>query len=210
MHPLLKLCLALALLTAFIVVVCVIFMDSLPLQIVSFALLSLWISIRWSFRRCLAELKILAPFMLTLLAVYLLFGLWGLRTAAGQSGDTAYWLFYGLSRILLLVNSVLAVQVFFSLVSFDDVLRLPLKISILKYIILGKLLYAAAFSSHQSIILHQRMIPDEQQPKLSLKHRFYAKLASVLALFSFIIGEASLKGELIDNRIAHCHPEEKR
>lgn len=210
MHPLIKLCLALALLTAFIIVVCVIFMNSLPVQIISFAFLSLWICFRWRIQRWLAELKVLTPFMLTLLVVYLLFGFLRVRTASGASGDTAYWLSFGIPRVLLLVNSVLAVQVFFSLVSFDDVLRLPLKISILKYVILGKLLYAASFSSHQSIVLHQRLIPDEQQPKLSLKHRFNAKLASVLALLYFIIGESRLKGELIDNRIAHCHPEEKR
>lgn len=209
MHPLLKLWLAFLALSAFIALVCVIWMDSLTAQLVCFGLLSLGIWLRWSLARWLAELKVLAPFIFTLLLVYLIFGLFGVHAGSGARENTAYWLRYGLCRVLLLVNSVLAVQVLFSLVNFDDVLRLPLGIAKLKYVILGKLLYAVSFSSHRAILFHQALIPVEQATRKSFKHRFRVRLASLLALLYYIVGEARLKGELIDNRIAHCHPQEK-
>ncbi len=210
MHPLAKLIIALLILLLFVVFVGVVWLDLLWLQALVFLLLSLLVSLRRGWRRWLKELKVMAPFTISLFVVYLLFGVIGVRTAAGERGDLPYWLGFGGSRTLVLLNSVLMLQGVFSFVNFDDILRLPVSLRYLKFIILGKLLYHSAFSSYSEICFQQSLIPSEQAEKKDFRHKFNARLASLLALLYFIISEARLKGELIDNRIKHCVAKENR
>lgn len=210
MRPLPKLILAGLALVLFLVLVGVVWMEHLQAQLLCFGLLSLLLCLRRGLRGWLGEIKVIAPFFFMLLIVYLLFGLTGLPRASGKRGDLSYWLCFGLPRVLMLVNSILGIQYILSLLSFQDVLRLPLPISISKYLLLGRVLYQAAFHSHIQIETHLSLIPSLQKSRLGLKARFNRMLASTLALLYHIIGEARLKGELIDNRIAHCHPREKK
>ena len=209
MRPLHKLILAGLALVLFLILVGVLWMERFQAQLLCFGLLSLLLCLRRGLRGWLSEIKVIAPFFFMLLIVYLLFGLTGLPGASGKRGDLAYWLGFGLPRVLMLVNSILGIQYILSLLSFQDVLRLPLPISISKYLLLGRVLYQAAFRSHAQIETHLNLIPSLQESKLGFKARFNRMLASTLALLYHIISEARLKGELIDNRIAHCHPREK-
>ena len=104
------------------------------------------------------------PFLISLSLVYLLFGLLKVRTQEAGVGSVLYWLEFGLKRILLFANSVLAFQLFFSWFGFDDLLHLPLKISTMKYVILGKILFANAFNSYSDIRFH-RASSSEQTAK---------------------------------------------
>ncbi|MDZ4182588.1 MAG: hypothetical protein U1B83_06910 [Candidatus Cloacimonadaceae bacterium] len=204
-----KLIAALLLLLVFLAVFCVILLDHLVAQSLCFAILALIVIYRRGLRHFLIEMKLLMSFTISMLVIYLVFGLFGLRTSSGVPGSVAYWLSFGSTRILLLFNTILFIQTVFSMISYDDLLSLKLGIERSKYLILGKILYDAAFSSHPDIALHHSMIPTEQGGKRSFSRRFASTLTRVLALLYFIISEARLKGEMIDNRILHCHKKEK-
>ncbi len=201
----LRLALALLLLTGILVLVLGVYMNSLSVQLVCFAALSLALLVMRGFRRWLAAYRVMLPFLLSLALVYLLFGLLKIRTQEGEPGSMLHWLEFGLGRVLLFVNSVLAFQLFFSLVTFDDLLRLPLKIGLLKYVILGKILFANALNSYPDIAFHHSLIPTEQIGKPNLAKRFRVRLAAVLALLLTLSRESRLRGEQIDNRIVACH-----
>ncbi|MFO8144156.1 MAG: ECF transporter S component [Candidatus Syntrophosphaera sp.] len=205
MSPRVKIFFALILLLAFLVLVFGFYMDNLVLQAVSFGALSLLLLVLNGGKKWVAGFRLMLPFLISLILIYSLFGLFKVRTPDGEPGSMPFWLQFGLNRILLFVNSVLAFQTFFACVSFDDLLRLPLKIGIQKYVILGKVLSNTAFSAYEELSLHQRLIPSEQQRKLSFGHKFRARLAVLLSLLMSLANEAREKGQLIDNRIIHCH-----
>ncbi|MDD4224339.1 MAG: ECF transporter S component [Candidatus Cloacimonetes bacterium] len=201
----LKLALALALLIAILVLVLGVYMNVLAVQLSCFAALSLLLLILRGVKSWLSGYRMMLPFLISLILVYVLFGILRIRTQEGEPGSVIHWLDFGLKRIMLFANSVLAFQLFFQLVSFDDLLRLPLKIDTLKYVILGKILYANALNSYEDISFHQRLIPGEQREKPGLLHRFRVRLSAVLALLLTLSRESRLRGEQIDNRIASCH-----
>ncbi len=205
MSPVLKLALALLLLIAVLAMVLGVFMNNLAVQLGSFAALSLTLLAVKGRQRWFSAYRLMLPFLISLSLVYLLFGVLRVRTPEGEPGSISRWLELGLPRILLFANSVLAFQLFFALVGFDDLLRLPLRIGVLKYLILGKILFANAFNAYDQIIWHQSLIPSEQGVKLSLAHRFRVRLAAVLALLLFLLRESRIRGGQIDNRIACCH-----
>jgi uncharacterized membrane protein len=202
--------LALLLLTAVLVIVLGVYMDTLAVQVSAWVALSLILLAIRGWKRWLSGFRTVLPFLFSLILVYLLFGLFRVKTPSAEPGSVLFWLEFGAKRILLFINSVLAFQLFFESVGFDDLLRLPLGIGVRKYIILGKLLYGTALNAYPGILFHQRLIPSEQSSKLTFAHKFKARLASVLALLLTLISEARQKGELIDNRIEVCHHGKKR
>lgn len=205
MSTTLKLGLALTLLLAILVLVLGVYMDVLAVQAICLAALALLLLGLKGVKRWAAGFRMMLPFLISLSLVYLLFGLLKVRTQEGAPGSVPYWLEFGLKRILLFANSVLAFQFFFALVNFDDLLRLPLKIGSLKYMILGKILFANALNSYADIRFHHSLIPTEQTAKPTLARRFRTRLAVVLALLLTLSRESRLRGEQIDNRIACCH-----
>lgn len=196
---------AIGLFIAFFALFSFVWMDNVALQALAFITLSALLCLHKGVQPWLKELCLLLPFMLLLMTVYLLFGLAGLGGDIAGTGKVSYWMRYGGVRLLLLVNTLLCVRVAFSMVSFDDILRLPLSIRWLKYVILGRVLYQAAFGKYNALVLHQSMIPSQQISSRRFKDKIHDKLASVLALALYILAESRHKGEMIDNRIRHCH-----
>jgi hypothetical protein len=84
---------------------------------------------------------------------------------------------------------------------------MKLSIRYLKYLILGKILYAAMFNSYANIRFWQDMVPTQSIPAHGTKTRFRRSLAAALALVLFTLSEATHKGEMIDNRITTCFKE---
>ena len=205
MPPQIKLILSLLLLLSILAVTLVVFLDSLPIQLAFFGALTLALLFLKGFKRWLQDFRLMLPFLISLSLVYLLFGVLKIKTQEADPGSISYWLQFGLGRILLFANSVLTFQLFFSLISFDELLSLPLKIGLMKYVILGKILFSNAFNSYQDIGFHQSLIPSQQQSKQQFSQRFKARLASVLALLLTLSRESRIKGAQIDNRIAACH-----
>lgn len=153
------------------------------------------------------QLKILLPFVLMLSAVYAIFILFGISPQATVPLD--YWLQYGLPRVLLLLSSILAFRLCFAYVCVDDLIRSGLGIHKTKYLILGKILYDAAFHSYAQIKMWQELSPGMRQKPKGFRERFKRALASTLGLVLFTLAEAESKGERIDNLIENCHKELK-
>lgn len=153
----------------------------------------------------LAQFRVLLPFLGMLTAVYALFILLGIDPS--QEGAFRYWLAYGLPRALLLVNAFLAFRLCFSIVSVDGLLQSRMSIHRLKYIVLGKILYEAAVHSYRDLKNWQYMIPSMRGKKPNLREKFKRNLCATLALVLYVLAEAELKGERIDNLIKNCYEE---
>ena len=211
--PLYKLILAILLLLVFIAIFCVLFLNQLSLQLIGFLLVSGILILQTGLRKYLHELRNIVPFAGLLMAVYLLFGFFGLRMFQNiQSQETIFhfWMHYGLVRVLLLMTTILLLRLIFSWFSLDDLAGLPLRINQRKYLILGMILYNYAFKYIPELIQFQEAIPLYQHCKQSISHRFHKRLVLILALLILVIRQAKNKGELIDNRILHCYKGDER
>lgn len=159
-------------------------------------------------RRLVGQMKLLLPFVGMLAIIYLGFILIGIDPS-GQ-GSTEYWLAYGLPRMLLLINAILAFRLCFAMISFEEILRSGISIHRLKYVILGKILFDAATHSYAEIRMWQGMMPSMQRGSSGVKDRFFRALSVTLALILYIMAEAEMKGERIDNLIMQCHLKQVR
>ncbi len=205
MRAFLKIGLPLLLILVYLTLFGVIWLDRLNLQIGALAMSSLFMILRFGPQRWLKEVLALLPFLLTLMLVYLLFSLLDLKPPRSSGSASAYWLSYGSVRALILLSSLFVIQLSYSFSSFSDLLALPLSIHSKKYFILGKALYHTAFSSYSRLSLHISLIPTHQAAPKSWIQEFRLKLIYLLALLYLILRESRIKGELIDNRIRHCH-----
>lgn len=120
-----------------------------------------------------------------------------------------YWFTYGFPRILLLICTIMLFRIALQSVKYQEVLAMNLSINLLKYLILGRILYFAAFDSYNSIRNWQNLVPSMLTRKESIKNRFTDGLSITLALILYVLAEAKLKGEAIDNRILLCYKEER-
>ena len=199
MNPLYRVILGLVFLCVFVLLFCFIWLESVSAQALGFGFVFIFSLLFISPGKLLKALWLLSPFILMLTGVYALFAL--LRIGEGRS----YWLHYGLSRTLLFLSTLLFMQLLISRIKIDDLLSFPMSINKLKYIILGKLLFNEAATSYQQLCLFVEFIPTEQRGLKRFLRLLRKKLIVLLALVSYIINEATLKGEMIDERIKHCH-----
>jgi hypothetical protein len=177
------------------------------LQSLALLLICLLSVLRLGLHKLLSQIKLLLPFVGMLILVYGIFIILGIS----PQGTTAlsYWLAYGLPRILLLISSILLLRIFISFMRMQDFFDSGLSIHYLKYLILGRILYRAAFHSYPLLREWQSLIPSEQNEEATLKQRYRKALTTTLALALYVLGEATLKGEMMDNRIANCYEEKQ-
>jgi len=204
MKPTIKLAIAILILLLYFALFCIVWLEQAYLQLGVLIIVVVGGCVAFSFSGMLKRLLFLAPFFLFLAFTYLVLA-W-----AGFGKTPAYWLHYGITRTLLLLSSLLLMQLLVVWIKLDDFLDLPLDISKTKYIILGKILYRDATVSYQELCVFGSFIPSNQALKLSMKRKFQLRIATVLALISYIIHEANLKGEMIDARIRLCYGSEKQ
>jgi hypothetical protein len=181
--------------------------SSLTMQYIGFTFAFFLAWSRLGTHRLFLQLKLLAPFVIILAIVYALFILIGISPQGNSAWD--YWYVYGSTRTLLLLSTILMFRVCFSLISFNSLLLLNPSIHLLKYIILGRILYRSSVHTHARICFWHGLIPTEQISKQGLGHRFMVKLASALAMTLYVLAEAELKGKQIDNRIQCCYKEKR-
>ena len=199
MKPLYRLILVALALVLFFVLFCIVYLESLTIQLAMLLIVILFSACTFSAKVLIKRIYHLLPFILLLFGVYLIF-------AVFQIGKSrAHWIHYGLTRTTLLLSSLLFMQVLINWLRIDSFLDFPIGIDKLKYIILGKLLYRIAFSSYSELCLFVDSIPGEQQKNATLKSKFQKHLIVLLALITYVINEATLKGEMIDERIWHCY-----
>jgi hypothetical protein len=159
-----------------------------------------------SWQKILQQIKLLVPFVGTLILIYGIFII--LNISPDNHDALSYWLAYGLPRILLLISSLLLLRIFISFMRIEDFFDSGISIHYLKYLILGRILYQAAFESYPTIKQWQSLIPGEQLAEKGFRHRFRAALTASLALALYVMAEAARKGEMIDNRIINCYKEQ--
>ncbi len=184
----------------------ILWLHNIPLQFIALGLSLLLSLLIIGARKVGQQLLILLPFVLMLSAVYAIFILFGISPEG--SAPLAYWLHYGLPRVLLLLSSILAFRLCYAYVSVDDLICSDMSIHRRKYLILGKILYSAAFHSYPQIKMWQELSPGMRQKPKGFKMRFQRALAATLGLVLFTLAEAENKGERIDNLIEHCHKEQ--
>ncbi|HQC08833.1 MAG TPA: transposase [Candidatus Cloacimonas acidaminovorans] len=199
MKPQYRLLLVSLALIVFFVFFCLIYLENIPVQLVVLGVVLLLSAWTFKLKGLLKKLYHFLPFILLLFGVYFIFAFFQI----GQNKD--YWIHYGITRTTLLISSLMFIQVLITWLKIDTFLDFPLGIEKLKYIILGKMLYKIAFSSYSELCLFVDSIPAEQAGKITLKKKFRKRLIVLLALITYVINEATLKGEMIDERIWHCH-----
>jgi len=197
MNALFKLIVLLIILALFIWIVSFRLMESVFWQL-SFLLVLLvsgWL--RFDVKKMMDEIKLILPFIVTMLLVYLIIGLIGFKLK--------FWLLYGLLRCLNFVNTVMFIQLILSYVSINDIIALPFKIDAKKHFILGRALFCFALTNIGNIEFHLKLMPEYQKSKLSFRQWFAVRLQQSFAIICMLLRESKLKGELIDNRIRHCY-----
>ncbi|MDY0151047.1 MAG: transposase [Candidatus Cloacimonas sp.] len=204
MKPLSRLFTAVIMMLVFIILFCFVWLQSWIIQVAGLLGVIAIAALLFKPKKLGRELLLLAPFVLLLAVIYAIFAIFKI------AGSTAYWIHYGLSRTALLLSTILFMHVLISRIKIDDFLFLPWGIQKLKYIILGKLLYSLSFKSYPIMCMFTELIPSEQVSKPKMRERIRSRLISLLALISLIIGESSLKGQMIDACIQHCYPKEQK
>ncbi|GAK51176.1 hypothetical protein U14_02418 [Candidatus Moduliflexus flocculans] len=195
-------------LVAMIVGLGYIYLDVWQAQVAYFAAILIVMALRKSFRQALAELRLFLPFVVMMLAIYAVFGLLNVKHDQPQQSALAFWLLYGVNRVLCFLNTALSLSLLLSWFQVNDVLALPIPIRYTKALILGRSLFTKARGALDEIDLHLRHFPDQRflpaRWHLRLFAAFQRQLLLVLTLIFYILEEAEIQGELIDNRITHC------
>ena len=205
MKPLIKVTLIIGSLIVLFVLVGIVWLNHLTIQLGFLLLVVMILAIQKGIRHLLRSLFVLLPFLLSLAVMYVLFAIIGFNPGSDRMSAASYWFAYGSVRMLVLINMVLMFEICFHILRWKDVLQLPLGINKLKYLLLGRILFRSAFSSQTKLETYLDYIPSNQL-KLSYWNRAVRlRLTNLLAIIYIVIMEAELKGELIDNRIKHCH-----
>ncbi len=204
-----KFILAAVALAALIVGLGYIYIDVWQAQAAYFAVIFVIIALRTSLKQAVAELRLFLPFVVMMLVIYAVFGLLQVRhDQQPQQSALAFWLIYGINRVFCFLNTALSLSLLLSWFRIDDVLALPIPIRYTKALILGRSLFSKARGALDDIDLHLRHFPDQRflpaRWHLRLFAAFQRQLLLILTLIFYILEEAEIQGELIDNRITHC------
>lgn len=206
MKSIVKLILLILILAGFIFLTSYVFIDFLLMQIVFLCISLLISSITLPLKNILSEIKLMFPFVTTMMLIYLLLGIIGFRINQDipQTQLLRFWIHYGLCRTMLLMSNMFFIQFIISLFSINDVFSLPMSIYKKKYLLLGRALFVYAVKNLTELESHLRLMPEYQTKKMTFKKWFFFKLQITMALIIMVLRESQIKGELIDNRIKHC------
>jgi len=205
MKPLIKVTLIIGSLIVLFVLVGIVWLNQLTIQLGFLLLVVMILAIQKGIRHLLRSLFVLLPFLLSLAVMYVLFAIVGFNPGSDRISAASYWFAYGSVRMLVLINMVLMFEAGFHIAQWKDVLQLPLGINKLKYLLLGRILFRSAFSSQTKLETYLDYIPSNQLTLSYWNRAVRLRLTNLLAIIYIVIMEAELKGELIDNRIKHCH-----
>lgn len=189
------------------------YIDNLYFHISCLAVMLLACLVRFGIKKLTLEIKLFLPFIVTMLAIYMLMGILGIKFTDNRFKTDIvflYWLHYGISRSVLFINTLFVLQLLLSYISMNDIITLPMKISGKRYLILGRALFIHSVKYVEELEFHLRLLPEYQKKRLSFVQWFRFKLQLSLAIIVMLLRESKLKGELIDNRIMHCFSASER
>lgn len=185
----------------FFVLFCIVWLDNVLIQALTLLAVLLSTALRFSIYGLWKKIISISPILVFLCLIYALLGIWGFGK------PPSYWFHYGITRTLILTSSLLYMQIAISWLNPEDFLDSTLSIQSLKYLILGKHLYNKSISAYRDLCVFSTYMPSNQVRNKTWKELFINRLAVVLALIAYVLNEATLKGEMIDERIRLCHPE---
>ncbi len=204
-----KLLSVISLCVAYIVIAGVVYLDFFPLQLLLVAVMSVLFMLRKGLKALFGVFRVLVPLVLTLMFVYMLFSWLDFKPSGYRGSSADYWLGYGSVRALILISTILFFRLCGSFLTGRDILSLSVSMHVKKHYILGVTLYRTAFS-HQGRLREQiGLIPSSRFTRKGISGLFRTNMNYLLAMLYLIINESTAVGELIDNRIACCHEEEK-
>lgn len=211
MNSMIKISVLLFLICLFIYVTSYLCLDNTTYQVMFLFISLILCIIKLSVRSVLSELKLLIPFIITMMFIYLILGLAGFKIGQDiKDGNVIlFWIQYGANKTLLFISTVIFIQYILSFVRMSDIISLPLSISKKRYLLLGRALFTIAVKSISEIEFHLKLIPEFQKSRLTLKQWFRFKLQLTMALILMILRESEVRGNLIDNRVRHCFPKFK-
>jgi len=201
MAPMIKLIAAFFVAIVLVVLFCFLWLDSVYFQLGLLGVLLTTVLTILPWQGIVRELRILIPLLVSLFIVYCIFAIFQI------GNSSAYWIRFGITRSSLLISSMLFMRIFFHWLTMDDILNLPFSISVIKYLILGQLLYEVAVDSYNEIMQLMDLFPGDQFKKKNFKATVNKRITSLLALMAYTMSLASEKGERIDEVISHCYRE---
>jgi len=206
MKNLLKITLVVFILIAYVYISGFAYADELVIQILMVAIVLLLSILRFKRQRFINELRLILPFIATMLIVYILLGLvrFNPNNITAQNNILKFWFNYGLCRAILFSGTVFFFQYILSYITMNDIISLPLSVYHKRYLILGRSLFIHSVNNIGNLELHIKLMPEYQKKRLTIKQWFYIKLQLTMSLIIMVLRESRIKGELIDNRIRHC------
>lgn len=206
MKNLLKITLVVFILIAYVYISGFAYADELVIQILMVAIVLLLSMLRFKRQRFINELRLILPFIATMLIVYILLGLvrFNPNNITAQNNILKFWFNYGLCRAILFSGTVFFFQYILSYITMNDIISLPLSVYHKRYLILGRSLFFHSVNNIGNLELHIKLMPEYQKKRLTIKQWFYIKLQLTMSLIIMVLRESRIKGELIDNRIRHC------
>lgn len=206
MKNLLKITLVVFILIAYVYISGFAYADELVIQILMVAIVLLLSMLRFKRQRFINELRLILPFIATMLIVYILLGLvrFNPNNITAQNNILKFWFNYGLCRAILFSGTVFFFQYILSYITMNDIISLPLSVYHKRYLILGRSLFIHSVNNIGNLELHIKLMPEYQKKRLTIKQWFYIKLQLTMSLIIMVLRESRIKGELIDNRIRHC------
>jgi len=204
MKAILKFASLFLILAAFIYETSLAYVDNIQFQIITIIVVLLACLIRFGITKMGKEIKLLLPFVITMMCVYALIGISAQFLPFVQGSSLGYWLRYGLSRTGLFTSTLFVMQLLLSYITVTDILSLPLPINRKRYLLLGRALFVHAIKYIEELDFHLKLMPEYQSKRLTFRQWFRLKLQLSLAVIVMVLRESQIKGELIDNRIKHC------
>lgn len=114
----------------------------------------------------------------------------------------------GILTILILLNTVFAVELFILSVTVNDILAVNIPIQYLKFFILMRTLAVRGIAKFDNEKIIFNIIPEFKRNKKinlsNIKSVFMQNLVLIITIAFYIIEQGKILGPLIDNRIKHC------
>ncbi len=186
------------LLLTFLVFPCGLLARNMTVQTLLFLLVLFGFGLLRGWRALLAQFKLFMPLAVIILVLNLLAGV--VMHHPMQS------LLHGTGIALLMGNGFFLVALLLGSLRFSDILSLPLGETVRKSVLLIRILLARAEGVLPELELALELYP-QAESETRIRRRFRRGMQLILALLLFVLEEAQLVGELMDNRWQHCRKE---
>lgn len=215
-----KIIMALGSIVVYIIITSYLYMGNTVVQACLLIFVLAIFAVLISVKELIAELRLVIWLALSMLAIVTLLALLNIdeiifklipftKVASDKSMSFLPRFLRGANIVLNLIHTIFFIRMIFSFIRVEDFLKIQMGIKYLKWLLLGKLLFAKGNCAIQNIEFYVSQFPNlktKKEDNIVKRWRtwFRKNLIVLLALIFYIMQEATVRGELIDNRIEHC------